>query len=167
MTNTIYTDRLILRLFKDTDFEMYSKIMTNPLVTKYLGSGKNNTNNDVKRIISKFNSVWQDNDYGVWAVVDKNTQKIIGHCGFLPFENKIELLYAYNTTVWGKGYATEAALAVINYAKSNYDWSEIIAMAYPQNKASINVINKLGFKFESIIEEFNSKLNLYKLDLGE
>ena len=142
----IKTDRLELRRFTEADTEPYIELLSNPMVSQYLGSGKNATREGVIRLMGQFEATW-DNGHGVFAVVETASGKLIGHCGIWPIaDGRIELLYAYGVSAWGKGYATEAGRAVLAYGKENFDVPQLIAMSYPQNKASTNVLKKLGFE---------------------
>jgi len=156
---------LLIRRFSETDKEQYVEIMTNPEVTKYLGSGKGMTKEDALKLLTHFEAVWNDG-YGVFAVIEIASGDVIGHCGVrLIDDGRIELLYAYTPTAWGKGYATEAGDAVLGYAKEKFIAKEIIAMSYPQNKGSIAVIKKLGFKNIGQEEHFGSLLEVFSLDM--
>ena len=159
----ITTNRLKIRRFTETDIEQYTKIMTNPEVTKYLGSGKGITEKDVKKLLSNFESAW-DSGYGVFAVIEISSNSVIGHCGIRPIDDgRIEILYAYDPSSWGKGYATEAGNAVLTYAKNNFNLNEVIAMSYPENKGSIAVIKKMGFKHIGQEEHFGNLLDVFAL----
>jgi len=161
----IVTDRLKIRRFQEADLEPYIKIMTNPAVTKYLGDGKDLTELDVIKKLDWFKKVWDEHGFGVFAVIELTSQNIIGHCGFLPMKDSRELLYAFDSFAWGKGYATEACRAVLEAAKNQFKWTEIYAIAYPQNKHSIAVLKKLGFLnigtnkyFGHLLEEYLLKI---------
>ena len=162
----ITTSRLLIRRFKETDTEQYIRIMTNPAVTKYLGSGDDMTSEDVLKLLANFEAAWNDG-YGVFAVTEIVSGDVIGHCGIKPIgDGRIEILYAYAPSTWGKGYATEAGSAVFDYAKKNFTAAkEIIAMSYPQNNGSVAVIEKLGFKNVGQEEHFGNLLDVFSIDL--
>jgi ribosomal-protein-alanine N-acetyltransferase len=163
--HTIDTERLTLRRFCGADTEPYIAVMTNPAVTKYLGSGKDNTREDVIKILSQYESVWNQG-YGVFAVVEKTSGTVIGHCGVQPIhDGRIEILYAYGPSAWGKGYATEAGRAVLVYAKEHFGLRDVIALAYAQNTGSVNVIKKLGFTGIGPEPHFGSILEVFTLTL--
>ena len=158
--NIITTSRLKLRPFLDTDIESYIKIMTNPAVTRYLGSGKEMTKPDVEKLLTEFKAVW-DASYGVFAVFERVNGNLIGHCGIRAIpDGRVELLYAYDPTTWGKGYATEAGKAVLAYGEEHFSLTEVIGIAYPQNKGSVVVLEKLGFKHVGTEAHFGSELEL-------
>ncbi|EYE88157.1 acetyltransferase [Fervidicella metallireducens AeB] len=163
----INTKRLVMRQFQDDDINQYISIMTNPNVTQYLGNRKNKTSAEVLGIMEKFKKLWSENGYGVWAVIEKSSGKIIGHCGYMTVEEygEVELLYAFDENYWGKGFATEAAKAAIEYASLHYNWTKIIAMAYSGNAASNHILKKLGFWYDKEITLHGGRLKLYSFNL--
>ena len=164
----ITTERLLLRRLRLEDYEDYCEILMKREVTKWLGSGKDNTRENIKAVMNRFEKLWEENSYGVWGVLIKENNELIGHCGFLPIANStdIELLYAFSPKIWGHGYATEAAKASVDYAKNIYKWNSIVALAYHDNKSSVKVLNKLGFRYIEDQEHFGAKLAYFKLNLN-
>lgn len=163
----VVTKRLILRRFQPGDYEDYCEMLTQKEVSKWLGNGKEFSREDVKRTMDAFERRWEQNGYGVWAVINKEDNKLIGQCGFLPIANstEIELLYAFSSKCWGHGFASEAAEAAIAYAKEIYKWNSLVALAYNDNKSSINVLTKQGFKYIEDQEHFGVKLAYFNLTL--
>lgn len=160
---SIFTERLILRRFKDEDTEPFYDIMKKPIVTKYLGSGEGKTWEDVKRILNSFEKHWTEKGYGVFAVEEKESGKLMRYSGlrFLEEAGKTEIMYAFDDEFWGKGFATEAAEKVMKYAKENTELSDLIALAYPENIGSKRVIEKIGFEYIDQREFFGHILNYY------
>ncbi len=85
---------------------------------------------------------------GIW---EKTSGTLIGIAGFRLFhlekENRYEITYRLRENAWGKGYATEAARAMVNYGFLNSPAKEIAVSITPDNEASIKVAKKLGFKW--------------------
>ena len=165
--NYIYTERLILRRFSESDFENYYDILNQEEVSKWLGSGKRKSKEDVKNIMTSFQSDWDKNNYGVWAVIKKENNRLIGHCGLKHLKDiqEIELLYAFDPKFWGNGYAAESARAVIKFAQDELKFKRLVAGVYPNNNRSCNVIEKLGFKYKGERELFGVNLFYYELEL--
>jgi len=137
----IETERLHLRQFTAEDEPAYADIMTNPNVYRYLGTGQAIARENIGRMIRSHQSVW-GHGLGVYAVVIKESGKLIGHCGLRAFpDGRVEILYAYAEEAWGQGYATEAGKAVL----AHHSWRPLIAVSYTENTASIGVIKKMGF----------------------
>lgn len=101
---------------------------------------KNNVNN-----IAKFNL----------SIFEKPYQRFIGYCGLDPLDFEItstEMYYALSYDKWGKDYATEAT-----YAFLKIGIERVVAVVFPENKASIRVLKKLGFQFEEKIKNLNEE----------
>ena len=153
----IKTERLLLRKFTEADETAYAEILTNSNVYRYLGTGQAVPRENIARTIMAWNSTF-GHGLGVYAVIEHCSEKLIGHCGVrgLPCGRK-EILYAFGEDAWGKGHATEAANAVLQ----KHAVRPLIAVSYPENQASINVIKKLGFcrvgqeeMFGKVLESF-------------
>lgn len=168
INNNIYTERLILRRFIQSDLEDYYNILNQEEVSKWLGSGKRISRDAVINSMRSIENFWNKNNYGIWAVINRETNELIGHCGLNPLKDiqKIELLYAFDKKAWGKGYATESAREIIKFAHDELKLNCLVAIAYPNNSRSCNVIEKLGFKYKGEQEHFGVNLSYYELELN-
>jgi ribosomal-protein-alanine N-acetyltransferase len=85
-------------------------------------------------------------NHGRWAVHQKSNLEFIGWCGLKcrPERNEIDLGYRFMKKFWGKGYATEAAFACIQYGFNRLNLQQIIGRALPGNVASIKVLENAG-----------------------
>lgn len=95
----------------------------------------------------------QEPGLGVWAVVEKSSGEVMGYCGLFFFPDvcgqpEIEIGYRLARSHWGRGYATEAARAVRDYAFQTLGVQRLIALVDPENTASIRVAEKLGMVYE-------------------
>jgi len=159
--NSFMTERLEIRRFRQRDKEEYVKIITNPDVYKYLGDGKGIDRDSAQKMVTFYSF-----SLGIFAVVEKASGRLIGHCGIRPIPDcRIELLYAYDPNAWGKGYGTEAAKAVLDYGRENLEIDELIGVAYPENPSSIGIMRKLGFKSIGKEEHFGKMLEVFALPM--
>jgi len=99
-------------------------------------------------------------------IIQRKTANL-GYCGIRKIpDGRTEIFYGYAETAWGKGYATEAARAVIAYGKEHFAGFEgdpmVIAMTYPQNPASAKVVQKLGFVPIGQEEHFGHMLDILR-----
>ncbi len=163
----IQTPRLILRRFKEEDLPDYAPILQDERVSKWLGTGVKKNYQDVEHLLRRFEKHWLEKNYGVWAILLKESQRIIGHCGIqdLDTEGNIELLYALHPAKFGQGYATEAAGAVIAFVKDNLPLSRLCGITYPANEDSRRVLEKLGFLYQGTREFFGMEFSYFELDL--
>lgn len=161
----IYTERLYMRKLKDEDLNNYYEIMKKDEVGKWLGTSRGKTYEETKLLIDKFSKQWEEKGYGVWAVIDKKSGELLGHCGlnFLEETSEVEILYAFDPKFWNHGYATESARVALEYAFEKAKLDRIIALAKPLNIKSSNVIEKIGLKFVGIKEYFGLQLKYYEI----
>lgn len=166
--NNLSTERLVLRRFSESDFENYYDILKQEEVSSWLGDRKGISEETVKKIIAYSNRDFNKNSYCVWAVVDRENNKLLGHCGLNPLKDiqETELFYAFDPKAWGNGYATEAAREVIKFACHELKLKRLVAIAYPDNNRSCRVIEKLGFIYKGEQEHFGGSLSYYELELG-
>lgn len=85
--------------------------------------------------------------WGVWFVIEKETERIVGDIGFKgkPVNHTVEIGYGIIPSEQGKGYATEAVTGIIDWALSTNLVRKVIAECLEDNIASIKVLEKLGF----------------------
>ncbi|WP_054708283.1 GNAT family N-acetyltransferase [Bacillus sp. JCM 19041] len=159
----ISTERLTLREMNKSDVGHLLNIFSDPEAMKYYPSTK-----DEKQTMD-----WIDwtlanyNQYGVglWIVEDKMTGAFLGQCGIVPQEidGKIEMEigYLFVRSVWGNGYATEAALACKNYGFEQMKLNKIISLPDVNNLPSIKVAERIGMSIEKTIEKWGKEVHVY------
>ena len=146
------TQRLTLRHFNISDAEPLYQVFSDPEVMRF-GDGVQ-TMEWVQNWLQTGIEHYQTWGFGPYAVVKKHNRDVIGYCGLFYFPDingqpEVEIGYRLTRSVWGKGYATEAALAVREYAFASLGLKRLIAMIDPSNGASIRVAEKLGMHLES------------------
>ena len=162
----IETERLLLRTFRPSDLEAYAAIRAKPEVVRFLPGGAESAaraQEIAARSVALFERLWcEDPGYGPWAAVESATGRLIGHLGLrhLPeLGGETEILYLLDSAVWGRGYATEGAAAARDYAFGALDLARLIALALPENAASLRVMEKIGMRREAgLIEAFGLDL---------
>jgi ribosomal-protein-alanine N-acetyltransferase len=157
----IETARLLLRRFTVADLDDYVQhIFADADVMRYLPQRDLSPRARAERTIAVFDDHWTQRGYGVWAVTDKITGQLIGHCGlnFVPEAGEIEVLYALRQDRWGQGLATEAARASARFGFEQADLARLIALAVPENVASRRVMEHLGFQYEKDAHYFGLDL---------
>lgn len=141
------TKRLILRELSVEDAESFFMLNTDPLVLKYTGDLPFRSVKEATIFLKNY-SEYRKNGFGRWAVVKKENEKFIGWCGLkLNEESFIDLGFRFFRNEWGKGFATEAAKATIDYGFNVLGIKEIIGRAIPLNLASIRVLEKIQMKY--------------------
>lgn len=165
MTTITETPRLRLRTFSLDDAETYYRqIRSDPEVTRYLLSGTRESVDATARLLERFMSEYGQRGFGIWAVEEKATGALIGHAGLhkMGDADDIEVAYAFTRSAWGKGYATEAGRACLDYGFTTAQLPIIYGVAVPDNMASRSVLLKLGMTFEGIVDRYyNATLACY------
>jgi len=143
------TKRLKMRPFKASDVDEFAPICADENVMRYIGSGTHNkeeTKKRVKEVMDKY----EKDGFGLMALIDKEDDRFIGFCGLIrqvvDGVSYIELGYRLGYEYWGKGLATEAAIAIRDYAFEQLKLKELISIIHEDNKASEKVANKVGMK---------------------
>ena len=149
--NNITTKRLLLRPFQQSDFEDAYQLLSDPEVMHYSLNGpysRQKSSDFVTQCILKSDN----NEPTLFAVIDTNKNQFIGFCGFFPQKiqgkEELELGYRFAKAYWGKGFATEAAIAVKHYAFNELGLTRLISLIETTNAASLRVAEKNGFRVE-------------------
>lgn len=166
----LHTKRLLLRKMKVSDSPSLFRIWSDPDVTRFMNISSFTDENQAKDMIELLDELAQENKAVRYAIIELESNEIIGSCGFnsIDFENaKVEIGYDLAKSFWGKGYATEAISALLDYAFTTLELNRIEAKVEPENINSIKLLQKLNFVFEGTLrqsERSNGKfldLNLY------
>lgn len=143
---TIETERLILRPMTSADAEAVFEWVSDERVSRYMGY---NTYENIDQVIEWLRSLEDETDY-TFGYVRKSDGRLIGSGDIGPCSNKTGFwAFGYNLRYdcWGCGYATEAARAMIQFARDNFGVRNFAASHAEQNKASGRVIEKCGLHF--------------------
>lgn len=147
------TDRLVLRKMKISDYADMYEYARLETVTKYLLWRSHPDAHYTRDYLSYIQSRYRAGEFYDWAVIHKDTGKMIGTCGFaeLDFENNsAEIGYVINPAFWKKGYATEAVKKVLEFGFYELNLHRIEARYIVGNDVSRRVMEKCGMSFEGI-----------------
>jgi ribosomal-protein-alanine N-acetyltransferase len=167
--NVLETKRLILRHFTPEDAADNYRIYTDPQNMRFMGRQPDSVEFERHHIQKHIANYYDKHGFGLWGVVLKENNQLIGRCGLLyqQIEGKqeLEVTYLIDKHYWGKGLATEAARETLRLGFEKHKFPRIIAVINPVNVASIRVAEKIGMKYERDVryKEF-SKVAMYVLD---
>ena len=156
------TERLILRQFTTDDVDNLVALDSDVDVMRFINGGVPSTYQEIAaKFLPDVLSYYDKYDnLGFWAIVKKSSPEFIGWVVLRPesrfrlakifgvADDALELGYRLHKISWGKGYATEASLAVIKQVCNSNKYKKIVAWALPENTASINVMQKLGMTLQ-------------------
>lgn len=160
------TERLYLREFEQNDLDALAGIYSDETVMKYIGKGGAIDKKNTELIINAWkNKLYKEYGYGIWALIYKANGLLIGHCGFKHLKeiSEIEIAYLLCKDFWGKGLATEISKATLDFGFSHLNFKKVIAMAYEENSASVNVLKKIGMKYDGKKVFFGKELEFFSL----
>ncbi|MEM7098996.1 MAG: GNAT family N-acetyltransferase [Pseudomonadota bacterium] len=137
------TDRLLIRYFRDEDLSRYAPIAKDPEVMKFLGGPQ--TDKEIEHYVNEMVELSKQG-LGRFVVTLKDTEELIGFCGYRPAGAYVDFGYRYARHTWGQGFGLEAALAVREYGVTVLALDNIEAGAATENIASIKILEQLGFR---------------------
>ena len=154
---TLQTERLILRDFREEDWQAAHEWGADPKVVKYMPFGPN-TEDETKTFINRVlnNQKAQPRISFNFALINKPDNRLIGSCRIKikSVDSKEgEIGYALNRRYWNQGYMTEAARSVISFGFIQLGLHRIIATCDPANTGSYRVMEKLGMQREGYLRE--------------
>lgn len=150
----IETDRLSMRRWQASDVRTMSRIDADPEVMQWIGSGFTADESRTREAVGAWEAEWQDEGFGLFAVERRDTRQLLGFTGlsvptFLPeVLPAVEIGWRLDRAAWGKGIATEAARAVLNFGFEERSLDRIVSIAQVGNGASLRIMAKLGMHYE-------------------
>lgn len=178
-TDTLETKRLYLRRLDHTDLEYFIDIHGDPEVARYIGAGKPRLQVETEQWFNDIQDSYENANLGQLAVIRKSDGLRIGRCGLsdavvektktpgrmrkgwffsahapngVEVDHLPELGYTFGRDHWGKGYATEAAWAVFEYARGQLSYPTIMSVIHAENKRSRAVVEKFDVRYIDIVE---------------
>ena len=143
------TERLLHRAMTVEDAEAFFAFNGNPDVMRRTGEPPLPSLEAAREAIENYPD-FDEVGYGRWACVLKQTGAVIGFCGlkYLPDLDAVDVGYRFLPEYWGRGLATEACRASLDFGFRTIGLDEVIALVLPDNSASIRVLEKVGMQFD-------------------
>jgi ribosomal-protein-alanine N-acetyltransferase len=180
------TSRLVLRELASDDLDALARIYADPDVRRFFPEGtldREETREELEWIVNVY---YRRYGYGLWATVLKETGRLIGRCGLLPWavvpaktaplgldhapedpseasSVEIELAYLLAREHWGRGLATEAARAIVAFGFERFGPDRIICLIDPENIASLKVASNVGMVVDGDVEIDGDLIPLYAI----
>lgn len=149
------TERLLLRMLQETDFEEYAAIHMDAEVTRFT-TRTHLDRLDAWKHLAMIVGHWQLRGFGMWGVFERDSGRLVGRVGFYYPDGwpDFELGWTMGRASWGKGYAPEAARACLDYAFDVMKRDHVISLIDPANVSSIRVAEKIGetLRGEAVIQ---------------
>lgn len=148
------TERLLLRMWQPSDLELYAAMFSEPEVARYLSpNGQPMSREDAWRGLAFQIGHWRLRGFGMFAVIERATNDLVGRIGPLQPEGwpDFEIAWGLRRKYWGRGYATEAVTACIKYSFRELGMHHLISIIDPDNVNSIRLAERLGELLEGTI----------------
>ena len=167
--DSLETERLVLRMFRESDTDAYAEMVGDPEVMRFLGGGQPVPRAEAWRNMAMVLGHWHLRGYGMWAVEEQASGELVGRVGCWRPEGwpGLEVGWTLRRRFWGRGYATEAARASVAYAFEALDQTRVISLIAPENVNSIRVAERLGEKPEGEWDVFGTKVIIYAVGREE
>ena len=143
------SERLYYRPFRRSDADDAFAFFGDPEVMKYSAFG---VHQDLERTAEMLADLIAENrrlGFGLWAVVERETDELIGTTGLTAMdgEDALELAYRFRRDRWGRGYGSEAAAAWVARGFSTLRLEKIVAVVEPDQMVSKRILEKVGMRF--------------------
>ncbi len=147
---TLETHRLLLRPPAAADFEPWAALLADPEATRFIGGVQ--PRSLAWRNLALMAGAWIIRGFGNFSVLEKSTGRWIGRAG--PWQPEgwpgPEIGWAFDRSVWGRGYATEAATRCLDWAFEDLGWTDAIHVVDPANAASMSLAKRLGAEHRGV-----------------
>ena len=148
----IETDRLTFRGHRLDDFAESAAMWSDPDVTRWIG-GRPCSEEETWARLLRYAGHWSLMGFGYWAVREKASGRFVGEVGFADFRREIrpsiaglpELGWVLAPWSHGRGFATEAALAALDWGETHFGATRTVCLIRPENIASLRVAEKCGY----------------------
>jgi RimJ/RimL family protein N-acetyltransferase len=149
------TERLSLRQLRVDDAEFILTLLNEPAFLRYIGDKQVRNLDDARQyILTGPVASYDRHGFGLYCVELQNSHTPIGMCGLVKRKElpDPDIGFALLSDFWNKGFAFEAAAAVLKYARQRLILQRILAITTLDNEASINLLQRLGFSFQKVVK---------------
>lgn len=152
--SVLESERLVLREFDLDDADFVVELLNEPAFVRFIGDKGVRTRADAREYLQKGPmDSYRRHGFGLYLASLRSDGTPIGMCGLIKREGlaDVDVGFALRSRYWSQGYAAEAAAAVLDYGRRILNLGRIVAIANPENRASIAVLEKIGLKFEHTV----------------
>ena len=165
----VETERLWLRPVTADDLPELIRLRADEEVSRFIGGVAMQSPEAVAKRLNFYLDCHAQYGFGPSMITLKSAGEVIGWGGLQPLEEtgEIEVGYGFAKPHWGHGYATETAAAWLRYGFERAGLARIVAVADPANKASWDVMEKLGMTYETTEQHYGSECVVYAISRAE
>lgn len=159
----IATARLVLRRPEERDLAALAAFNADPETMRFLGTGETLDERGSWRQLAMLLGHWALRGYGLFAVEERASGAFVGRTGLLypAAWPEIELAWGIARPHWGRGYASEAALAVRDWAFGTLGLERVASFIHRENLRSMRVAEKIGSRREGTLRLMGHEVFVY------
>jgi RimJ/RimL family protein N-acetyltransferase len=164
VSTRLATSRLVIRSFDYHDADAWLAMVSDAEFRRFLPGSPVPTMETFEGALESRHAMEREIGYAMWAVDDRGTGTFVGQCGIRPANSmdadagsEIDLAYHFVRVAWGKGYATEAAIAVLAHGFGPIGLDSIMAVSTPDNVGSWRVMEKAGMRYGGLADFYGLK----------
>jgi ribosomal-protein-alanine N-acetyltransferase len=177
MSVVLETERLLLSPIDEGALDAFEVFMADPEVVRFIG-GQTFDRAEVEVRLAAMRGRFEQDGFGQFVLVRREDGRVLGRCGFLVWnipewtittradavgDYEIEVGWMLGREFWGNGYATEAAVAVRDYAFSALELERLISLIAAENVASAAVAKRLGMEIEGETRLHDMQVHIWSL----
>ncbi len=161
----IHTKRLLLRMVKKSDAKCLFELCRRPETSQFSLWSPHKSIEDTREFINYQIQRYRKRQCTFFVVEHKESGKVIGTCSYVSIDENYkvaEIGYSILSDLWGEGFGTEVADALMGFAFDRMGVQRVFARVLPQNVASAAVLQKIGFEYEGTHKKeyyFDSKVS--------
>jgi len=146
----VETERLLLRPLEPGDLDALAPIWGDAVVMRHIGSGAPRDREGAQELLTRLVAHWDEHGFGLWAVIPRGESAPVGSAGlmvpsFLPSVlPAVEVGWLLARPWWGRGLATEAGAAAMDWGFGDLGLDRLISIIYHDNTSSLRVAERLG-----------------------
>ncbi len=154
-------------MFRPDDLANLAAMLSDAEVMKYVSDGMPATREEAKKALQSIIRHWENHGFGRWAAIDKETEAFVGFGGLRSLMDTPEVVYHFAKAYWGRGLATELGRASLTFGFEEHQFDRILAIAKPENVASIRIMKKLGMQYDMHTTYYNIDVVQYRISRAE
>lgn len=151
------TNKLLLRRIISGDANAFFKILSDPEVTEFYDEDAFVDISQASDQIAAWENGFKNKRCVRWGIIRKVKDDLMGSCGYYGFHSwnkRASIGYELARPYWHQGIMTEALSAIIDFGFSRLELNRIDAVVMPENTVSINMLERLGFRNEGLLREY-------------
>ena len=158
------TERLRAYRLQPEHFALLLAMHQDPVTMATLGGVR--SEEQTRDYLRRFLAHWEENGFGMWLLYDRE-QQFVGRAALrrmdLDGQVEVEVGCALWASFWRHGFASEIVSALVEIVFTRLGLADMVGFALPQNRASIRILEKLGFAYEKDVEHAGRRHVLYRL----